>query len=49
MNGLERLLTAYPEAFRGTELDVEANRQKMLKLCERVEGFLSSASRHMIV
>ena len=40
MNALERLIAAYPEAFRGTELDIEANRQKMEKLCERVEGFL---------
>jgi hypothetical protein len=43
MSALERLLTGYPEAFRGSELDVEANRLKMEKLCERVEGFLSSA------
>ena len=39
-DALERLIAAYPEAFRGTELDVDANRQKMEKLCERVEGFL---------
>jgi len=44
MNALERLLTAYPEAFRGTELDGEANREKMIKLCERVEGFLTDAA-----
>ncbi len=44
MGALERLLTAYPDAFRGTELDVEANRQKMLKLCERVEGFLTDVA-----
>ncbi len=44
MGALERLLTAYPEAFRGTELDVEANRQKMIKLCERVEGFLTDVA-----
>ncbi|HEU4936252.1 MAG TPA: DUF349 domain-containing protein [Vicinamibacterales bacterium] len=44
MTGLERLLDAYPDAFRGTELDVEANRQKMVKLCERVEGFLSDVA-----
>src|SRR4029079_1257107 len=37
MAALERLLSSYPAAFRGTELDVEANRQKMAKLCERVE------------
>ena len=38
---MERLLTAYPEAFKGTELDVEASRQRMEKLCARVEGFAS--------
>src|SRR4051812_20305352 len=36
---MERLLTAYPDAFRNTELDVEASRQRMEKLCARVEGF----------
>jgi hypothetical protein len=40
MNALERLIAGYPEAFRATELDVDANRKKMEKLCERVEGFL---------
>jgi uncharacterized protein DUF349 len=44
MDALERLLTGYPEAFRGTELDVEGNRQKMVKLCERVEGFLTDVA-----
>jgi hypothetical protein len=44
MAALERLLDANPEAFRGTELDVEANRQKMIKLCERVEGFLTDVA-----
>lgn len=44
MGALERLLTTYPDAFRGTELDVEANRQKMAKLCERVEGFLTDVA-----
>jgi hypothetical protein len=44
MAALERLLTTYPEAFRGTELDVEANRNKMTKLCERVEGFLTDVA-----
>ena len=44
MGALERLLDAHPEAFRGTELDVEANRQKMVKLCERVEGFLTDVA-----
>lgn len=41
VNALERLLGARPEAFRGTELDVEGNRQKMEKLCQRVEGFVN--------
>jgi hypothetical protein len=44
MDGLERLLAAYPDAFRGSELDVEANRQKMEKLCQRVEGFINTAA-----
>lgn len=44
VGALERLLTAYPDAFRGTELDVEANRQKMAKLCDRVEGFLTDVA-----
>ena len=44
MDALERLLTGYPDAFRGPELAVEANRQKMVKLCERVEGFLTDVA-----
>jgi hypothetical protein len=40
MAALERLVAANPAAFEGTELDVEGNRRKMEKLCERVEGFL---------
>lgn len=44
MQGLERLMAAYPEAFRGTELDADANRQKMEKLVERVEDFLTNAA-----
>jgi hypothetical protein len=43
VGALERLITVYPEAFRGTELDVEAARQKMEKLCLRVEGFGAEA------
>jgi hypothetical protein len=38
---MERLLTTYPEAFRGTELDVEGSRQRMEKLVARVESFVS--------
>ena len=44
MSALERLMAAYPEAFRGSELDVDANRQKMEKLCQRVEAFLNTAA-----
>jgi len=40
---MERLLTSYPEPFKGTELDVEASRQKMEKLVAKVEGFLAEA------
>jgi hypothetical protein len=38
---MERLLAAYPDAFKNTELDVDASRQRMEKLCVRVEGFVS--------
>jgi hypothetical protein len=34
----DRLVEAFPESFRGTELDPEANRTKREKLCERVES-----------
>ena len=44
IDALARLLTGHPDAFRGTELDVEASRQKMEKLCARVEGFLTDAA-----
>ena len=44
MDALERLLAGYPDAFRGTELDIDANRQKMVKLCDRVEGFLTDVA-----
>ena len=32
-------------AFRGTELDIDANRQRMEKLFAKVEGFLTEAGR----
>jgi hypothetical protein len=35
-----RLVDAWPEAFRGTEFDPDANRQKMEQLCSRVETLL---------
>jgi len=34
----DRLVEAFPESFRGTELDPEANRTKREKLCERIES-----------
>jgi len=43
VNAIERLLTTYPEAFRGTELDIEASRQRMEKLVSRVEAFVSDS------
>jgi hypothetical protein len=44
VDALERVIAAYPDRFRGTELDVDASRQKMEKLCVRVEGFVSDAA-----
>jgi hypothetical protein len=44
VTALERIITGYPDSFRGTELDIEANRQKMEKLCVRVEGFVADAA-----
>jgi hypothetical protein len=44
IDALAQLLTGHPEAFKGTELDIEASRQKMEKLCARVEGFLADAA-----
>jgi hypothetical protein len=41
VTALERVITSYPESFRGTELDTEANRQRMEKLCARVEAFVT--------
>jgi hypothetical protein len=41
---MERLLTSYPDAFRNTELDIDASRQRMEKLVARVEGFVSQAA-----
>jgi hypothetical protein len=40
---MERLLNAYPSAFKGTELDIDASSQRMEKLCARVEGFISDS------
>jgi len=43
VTALERTLASHPEAFRGTELDIEPNRQKMEKLIARVEALLAEA------
>jgi hypothetical protein len=44
MSALERLITDTPEAFRGTELDVDANRERMQKLIAKVEDFTAAES-----
>ena len=41
MSGMERVLTTYPEAFKSSELDVDASRQRMEKLVARLESFVS--------
>lgn len=38
MAALEAVMAAHPAAFAGTELDADANRQKMERLCTRVES-----------
>jgi len=40
---MERLLNAFPEPFKGTELDIEASRQRMEKLVARVENLVAGA------
>jgi hypothetical protein len=44
VDALEKLLVGQPDAFKGTELDIEASRQKMEKLCARVEGFVTETA-----
>ena len=44
MSALERLITGTPAAFKGTELDVDANRERMQKLIAKVEGFTAAES-----
>jgi hypothetical protein len=43
VNAMERLLTSFPDPFKGTELDVEASRQRMEKLVSRVEALVNDA------
>ena len=44
MTALERVMAAHPGAFAGTELDIDANRQKMERLCVRVEGLTAETA-----
>ena len=41
---LERLTSTAPDAFKGTELDVEANRERMEKLIAKVEGLAAETT-----
>ena len=43
VSAMERLLTSYPDPFKGTELDIEASRQRMEKLVTRVETLVAGA------
>src|SRR3954462_13032843 len=43
VNAMERLLTADPEPFKGTELDIEASRQRMEKLVARLESLVAGS------
>jgi hypothetical protein len=38
---VQRLVAAWPDSFRGTELDPAANRKKLEKLCESVEALVA--------
>jgi hypothetical protein len=40
---IERLLAMFPEPFKGTELDIEASRQRMEKLVARIENLVAGA------
>lgn len=44
VSAMERLLTSFPEPFRGTELDVEASRTRMEKLVSRIETLVADAA-----
>ena len=39
--GIAKLVEAYPDAFRGTDLDPARKRKRLEKLCERIEGLKS--------
>ena len=40
----DRVVALWPKAFEGSDLDPEANRRKMEKLCARVEGVLQQVA-----
>ena len=42
MTAIEKVITSAPEAFKGTELDADANRERMEKLIAKVESFTSA-------
>jgi hypothetical protein len=44
MAALEGVMAAHPAAFAGTELDSDANRQKMERLCARVEALTAETA-----
>lgn len=39
----DRLIEAFPDSFKGTDLDAQANRSRKDKLCARLEALLSTA------
>ena len=43
VSAMERILMAYPDAFHGTELDIDASRQRMEKLVTRVETLVTQS------
>ena len=43
-DAVARLTAAAPDAFKGTELDVDANRERMEKLIAKVEGLLTESA-----
>ena len=47
--GLTRVVTRFPAAFSGSDLDPQRNRIALERLCERVEGLIESASSESAV
>jgi Domain of Unknown Function (DUF349) len=43
VSAIEKLLSSFPDPFKGTELDIEASRQRMEKLVTRVEALVAGA------